>query len=138
MTKSYSDKLKDPRWQKTRLKIMERDGWKCVVCGNHEDTFHVHHTRYERGKDPWDYSPELLITLCASCHECYHQNLDAAIAFVRGVSPEQLCVLSVIFSWLSSLPEQHSDALLASMYDLAIQHSADWEGCQHGGGLDQG
>ena len=29
----YNDKLKHPLWQKKRLKIMERDGFMCVICG---------------------------------------------------------------------------------------------------------
>lgn len=33
MSKSYAEKFKDPRWQKKRLKIMERDNWKCCECG---------------------------------------------------------------------------------------------------------
>jgi hypothetical protein len=32
----YSDKLKDPRWQKKRLEVFERDGWCCQCCGDSE------------------------------------------------------------------------------------------------------
>ena len=28
---SYSDKLKDPRWQRKRLEIFERDNWTSVT-----------------------------------------------------------------------------------------------------------
>ena len=27
---TYKQKLKDPRWQKKRLKVLERDDWKCT------------------------------------------------------------------------------------------------------------
>jgi 5-methylcytosine-specific restriction endonuclease McrA len=66
---SYSEKLKDPRWQKKRLEILERDGWRCVLCENTEATLHVHHRRYFHGKDPWEYPSNLLSTLCENCHE---------------------------------------------------------------------
>lgn len=67
MTK-YFEKLKDPRWQKKRLKILERDNWSCQRCGENESTLHVHHKKYLPGKDPWDIPENLLITLCAECH----------------------------------------------------------------------
>lgn len=68
MTKSrnYSDKLKDPRWQKRRLKTFERDNWRCQLCGDSETTLNVHHIKY--GKEPWDVPDEYLITLCEHCH----------------------------------------------------------------------
>lgn len=66
--KKYSEKLKDPRWQKKRLKILERDDWKCQTCGDPKETLHVHHLYYEKDRDPWDYPDESLITLCADCH----------------------------------------------------------------------
>ena len=34
----YSEKLRDPRWQKARLKVLERDNWTCVNCGETERT----------------------------------------------------------------------------------------------------
>lgn len=49
---SYLELLKDPRWQKRRLEILERDGWECQNCGGKDKTLHVHHKRY-RGK-PWE------------------------------------------------------------------------------------
>lgn len=66
---TYAEKLKDPRWQKKRLQIMNRDGFKCQKCFNDQRTLHVHHKKYEQGLEPWEYDTELLITLCESCHE---------------------------------------------------------------------
>jgi len=66
---SYSDKLCDPRWQKKRLEILERDGWKCHDCGSTRRPLHVHHCYYERGVEPWETQPPFLMTLCESCHE---------------------------------------------------------------------
>lgn len=65
----YSKKLLDPRWQKKRLEILERDGWKCLACGETKKTLHVHHMRYLTGVDPWDTNNDDLVTLCEECHE---------------------------------------------------------------------
>jgi hypothetical protein len=70
----YAELLKDPRWQKKRLEIMERDKWTCQTCLGKESTLTVHHKSYKKdddGKflDPWDYSGGDLITLCEFCHE---------------------------------------------------------------------
>ena len=66
---SYNEKFKDPRWQKRRLEILNKDEWCCQICGDNESTLHVHHRWYENGKDPWDYTDECLTTLCEDCHE---------------------------------------------------------------------
>jgi hypothetical protein len=65
----YSEKLRDPRWQRKRLEILSRDNWTCQACDEKEDTLHVHHLKYLRGRDPWDYEDKDLITLCEYCHE---------------------------------------------------------------------
>ena len=69
MEKKYSELLKDPRWQKKRLKILERDEFQCQECCDTSRTLHVHHKYYIYQKSPWDYSDDLLITLCDNCHE---------------------------------------------------------------------
>ncbi len=66
--KSYFEKLKDPKWQKRRLEIMERDNFTCRTCRSTEDTLNVHHTHYRKGADPWDYDDDHLLTLCERCH----------------------------------------------------------------------
>lgn len=68
----YSERLKDPRWQKKRLQIMERDGFKCRLCTDTETTLNVHHIFYERGFEPWDYPDSSLFTVCEPCHKELH------------------------------------------------------------------
>jgi hypothetical protein len=69
MTKqTYSDLLKDPRWQKKRLEIMQRDGFMCQKCHDKCETLHVHHKQYKSKTKPWDYLDDDLITLCELCH----------------------------------------------------------------------
>lgn len=65
----YWQKLQDPRWQKKRLEILERDGWKCRECDNAEETLHVHHRYYVSDREPWDYPEWAYSSLCKTCHE---------------------------------------------------------------------
>lgn len=64
---TYSEKLRDPRWQKKRLEILRRDNFTCVSCSATDKTLHVHHTVYGQNQDPWEYG-QSLITLCEDCH----------------------------------------------------------------------
>jgi hypothetical protein len=65
---TYADKLKDPRWQKIRLEILNRDDWACQYCGDKETTLHVHHLCYAKSRNPWDVEHDALITYCEICH----------------------------------------------------------------------
>lgn len=75
--KTYAEKLKDPRWQKKRLEILNRDEWKCKACDDSKATLHIHHIAYNKG-DPWDIKDHLLITLCESCHKFETSELGPA------------------------------------------------------------
>lgn len=66
--KTYSEKLKDPRWQRKRLEILERDNFTCQYCDSKENTLHVHHKLYLKGKSPWEYNDKIYVTLCDDCH----------------------------------------------------------------------
>lgn len=67
-SKSYFELLKDPRWQRKRLGIMEKDGFTCVSCGDDDQTLNVHHGYYEFGLTPWEHPDNTLWTLCETCH----------------------------------------------------------------------
>lgn len=73
---AYSDKLKDPRWQKKRLEILNRDKFQCQYCGDKEQTLHVHHFYYDKRLEPWEYDEVDLITVCEDCHWLKHLKAD--------------------------------------------------------------
>lgn len=75
-------KLRDPRWQKLRLLIMQRDGFKCLFCGSETKNLQVHHIVYKR-RDPWDYPEYLYQTLCEDCHAERQELTDKAVDSVR-------------------------------------------------------
>lgn len=64
----YSEKLKDPRWQKKRLEILNRDNFKCQNCNKKDKELQVHHLTYLKDCEPWEYQEYCLITLCVDCH----------------------------------------------------------------------
>ena len=68
----YQKALKHPKWQRKRLKIFERDGWKCRRCNNSNKTLHIHHLAYTK-RYPWNELNKNLITLCESCHKKNHK-----------------------------------------------------------------
>lgn len=65
----YQEKLKDPRWQRKRLEILNRDNFTCQICKSTENNLQIHHRHYVGGRLPWDYPNELLVTLCNICHK---------------------------------------------------------------------
>jgi hypothetical protein len=115
---AYLQKLKDPRWQKMRLKILERDKWTCQNCGETEDTLHVHHLTYRNGAEPWDYPEDQLQTLCEGCHEeesQYRAEEEALLLEVlRGrITHNDLNLLAHAFSRLYHNPLQNTDIVSA-------------------------
>src|SRR5690349_23444325 len=64
--KNYGEKLRDPRWQKVRLDVMNRDEFTCKLCQDRKSTLNIHHLKYV--KEPWDCPLEFLITVCEDCH----------------------------------------------------------------------
>ena len=69
MVKTYSEKLKDPRWQKKRLEVLSRDNFTCQLCNDTKETLQVHHLKYIRGNEPWEYDLDNFKCLCESCHK---------------------------------------------------------------------
>ena len=82
---TYSEKLKDPRWQKKRLEILNRDNWICQWCEAKDEQLHVHHRLYLKKRYPWDYPDRLLLTVCATCHAEHGAGEEAALPFVDAI-----------------------------------------------------
>lgn len=80
-TMTYSEKLKDPRWQKRRLELLQQADWTCQNdrCGSKADTLHVHHLFYEKGIEPWEYEDYQYRILCENCHKKWHEEMEPAV-----------------------------------------------------------
>lgn len=74
---TYADKLRSPKWQRKRLEILERAGWKCQSCGATDKNLQVHHLVYSK-RDPWDYADDCYQSLCDECHAIRQELSDKA------------------------------------------------------------
>lgn len=122
MVSDYSKKLKDPRWQKKRLEILERDEWTCQRCYDSESTLVVHHRKYLPTTDPWDYPDHLLVTLCEDCHETERANRteceNALLEVLRTLFfAEDIHSLMLGFHKMELL---HLPEVVASVYEWAL------------------
>lgn len=102
---AYAELLKDPRWQKNRLMIMERDDWSCQVCGSNTGSLAVHHRTYIPSTLPWDYPNDLLATLCEPCHSVEAEDISDALRELSS-SARQIFFSQDIYrlaDWLSKV-----------------------------------
>lgn len=115
----YWEKLKDPRWQKRRLEIMQRDGFACRSCGDADSTLNVHHGYYEKGLDPWDYHDQTLFTLCEDCHEESHQYMTIFLRELGRLFPS---IYSDVLYDLHSYAKKKAD--VAHALSRIFEHKA--------------
>lgn len=95
----YAQKLRDPRWQKRRLEIFQRDGFRCRACKTDEVELHVHHLKYT-GSNPWDAGNGDLETLCADCHRAREDANREMAEFIRTAGTKSLLLLAQEFKCL--------------------------------------
>jgi len=116
---NYSEKLKDPRWQKKRLEILERDEWACKRCGNNEKTLHVHHKKYH--KEPWNAKNEDLRTLCEECHKVEPNRISAikwTQEYLQDYSYQSLGTLSSILQEVKEAEEYQPEETLKDISNI--------------------
>lgn len=110
----YASLLKDPRWQKKRLKIMERDNYTCQVCGDTTSELHVHHRYYKNSEGPWDYPDRALVTLCKTCHQMYgHGALSGQDHLIAEILSS-----GAFYAEMNMLAEAFSHAKNLDMHDF--------------------
>ena len=122
MAKSYAEKLKDPRWQKKRLEVLNRDGWRCQCCEGQDLELHVHHAVYRRNADPWDYDNSELASLCKSCHANVERIIDDFRRMLPRSSPSKLSSIWAVILWLSTISDD--EALVVNLATDAIDSNS--------------
>ena len=90
---SYSDLLKDPRWQRKRLETLNRAEFRCEACYDETQTLHVHHMHYERGLKPWEYEDKTLRVLCEGCH---WEIGDVQLTLARAMDTASHCEIALL------------------------------------------
>jgi hypothetical protein len=99
----YAQKLADPRWQRRRLEIFNRDNWTCQQCGDKGTQLEIHHTSYWAGIEPWEYPGDMLITVCHKCHHAeqvrfkYENSLVTALREKGFLAMEIEAIAQMIF-----------------------------------------
>ena len=126
MSDAFFDQYRDPRWQKKRLDVFERDVFACTECGARDKPLHAHHRRYIRGAPVWAYKAFMLLTLCEDCHEAVHAGdmwLDEWLGIVlRQLAPN--------LDGLRNLQDLFH--LIGGDVDLPVQMSQmEWESMLH-------
>lgn len=118
----YLEKLRDPRWQKLRLKVLERDEWCCQRCFDSTSTLHVHHRNYVPGQDPWDSPSDSLVTLCESCHtEEIEMQSEVDQRLLRALRSKFFYrELIGIAAAIEEMPIEHTPDVVASVYEWAL------------------
>jgi len=128
--KQYDQDSKELQWKFKSDNIRIRDNYTCRLCGVKDVPLEVHHIRYIRGREIWDYEDGDLVSLCEDCHEgihcreasfnleegdfAYHRKLKG-VGFVEEVKDESI-VLDVCWNenehkednehgWISLKPE---------------------------------
>lgn len=108
---TYSEKLRDPRWQKLRLAVMGRAGFACEDCGDTKRSQHVHHRIYAPGRDPWDYPIENFVCVCDSCHRIREVVVQRSRMVFQIITP------SLANAFLDAVSVRRSD-MLGTFWEL--------------------
>jgi len=98
----YAKRLQDPRWQRKRLEILNRDNFTCLMCQSKNKELHVHHKYYKKGANIWDYPDKCYATLCYGCHEAEENFLKLSeqqlIQTVREFGMDSLDINALVFA----------------------------------------
>lgn len=65
---NYQEQLKDARWKRKRLKVLQYADHSCQICGAQNVSLQVHHSYYINGAMAWEYPDGSLVALCDDCH----------------------------------------------------------------------
>lgn len=128
---TYKEKLTDPRWQKKRLEILERDNFTCQLCKSQKKTLTIHHFSYS--KNPWDVQNQSLLTLCFDCHKKVQIGQEAIIISIkelisRNYNPESLgCIFNILdILYNTDLKDMHK--IIKSIHDLSSkEYDRAWD-----------
>ena len=100
MSKAYADYIEqrtknkgfysNAKWRKTRLKVLARDHFECVMCNaegrltiNQKQSLEVDHIKELDSHPDLAYDMDNLVTLCVSCHNKKHNRYQKGKAFPK-------------------------------------------------------
>lgn len=123
---TYAELLLDPRWQRRRLEVFQRDGWRCRCCRTATRQLHAHHIAYLKGLAPWEYEEHWLISLCDRCHVNEHRFGDAFWAELRVHAVQRsLCGPANMYLIGAGASDPNVRRVLEEIVDIAAQYGWD-------------
>lgn len=93
---TYTEQLKDPRWDKKRKEVLKRDNFTCVCCYAIKVKLNVHHGVYFKEKMAWEYDNIYLHTLCDPCHERTHFFIASIENKIGKINPLMLWDIDLV------------------------------------------
>ena len=123
--KTYSEKLRDPRWQRKRLEIMQRDGFTCVSCRDATSTLNVHHCYYLPKTNPWEYNDNAMVTLCENCHQ--EQTFRIPALMLHNKTPHTTMINTELLRCASG-SERTMGIVMEIAFGLSVLDSGDHDG----------
>ena len=120
--KTYAEKLKDPRWQEFRKKCFDHHGRTCTECGEDKtrgEHHHIHHKRYFRDLEPWEYSMDDVTVICRECHEEIHEAEQKWRDIIRQSRPSLAFHFTYLADCLAELDEHDIVGVLSRAKVLA-------------------
>ena len=92
---NYKEKLLNPKWQKKRLEVLERDSFTCQICASDTETLHVHRKSYKFGNEPWDYDLSNFTTLCFDCHKLEGNAKEELNEMIKNLQKDGIPLLHI-------------------------------------------
>ena len=82
--------LRSYEWKELRVKALNRDECKCMLCGSH-NRLNVHHILYRKFYGDLKLELDNLLCVCTSCHYKIHKGVGNFILleWLRANRPEQ-------------------------------------------------
>ncbi len=107
--KPYSEQLRDPRWQRKRLELMQAADFTCLECGNKTETLNVHHGFYCRGTSVWEYPNDTYSVLCETCHSKAQDLMESVHSKIATLCYDQLSALNGMLNEACDPESSHED-----------------------------
>lgn len=129
---TYVEQLKHPNWQRKRLEVFQAANFTCARCDCTEQTLHVHHKRYVKGRMAWEYELTELLALCWECHQQAHEEMEAITHLLSKLPMDgpysQMAAGALIAGWAAKLlPDDvvapfdcHTHEVIYGMLSLCI------------------
>lgn len=128
----YAAKLGTKEWRAFGEQVRRERGNFCQMCKRGNIETQVHHWFYDPKREPWDYTAQEVVVLCAGCHKEIHAHLQNFRKYVfNKMTPAVLRVingaLAVALDAYDPLVFAHALAQFVSDKSLVQQYAATWE-----------